>query len=86
MDNIDEIDPKEYGKNIGEPIMDVNHLDLVPISVDSAFKKHCPACDNGILLMRRNEETFELEELDCCIVCGQAIRYLDIEELRKSLG
>ena len=83
---MDNIDPSEYGKNLEKPTMDVHHSALPPVSDSSVFRVHCPACDDGMLLVRRNNKTLQLEELDSCLVCGQVVRYLDIEELRKKYG
>jgi len=32
--------------------------------------------------MRRDHDTLKLSEFDRCLLCGQTVRYLDIEILR----
>jgi hypothetical protein len=52
-------------------------------SDESPYRSECPFCDDGVFLIRRDEKTFELLELDNCISCGQHVVYKDIEDLRK---
>ncbi len=56
---------------------------LLPVGDDSAYRRECPFCEDGIFLVGRTRATFVLEEFDHCISCGQTIRYIDIEEMRK---
>jgi len=76
--NMNEIAP-----NFDQPIRDVYHGQLTPFDYRSRFKRDCPVCERGVLLMQRNNQGGELLELDRCVSCGQQFRYLDIEELRK---
>jgi len=71
------------GANIKTPILDVRHQDLKRVSDNSSFRSVCPACKKGILLVGRDQQTFELLEFDRCILCGQQVRYTDIDYLRK---
>jgi hypothetical protein len=48
----------------------------------SAYRSKCPACKDGILLVRRNQETMEILAEDNCIACGQKFVYSDIVRLR----
>lgn len=73
----------EYLKNAKAKTLEVRHSELKPWSDDSAYKGECPACEEGILLVRRDGDTLELLEYDRCIVCAQSVRYLDIDKLRK---
>lgn len=73
------------GKNIDNPVKKIRHQDLAR-SGDSPYKSQCPECFQGLLLVRRNRETLQLESLDNCILCGQMFEYTDIEELRKNHG
>ena len=72
----------QSGMNLGNKLMEVEHAKLKRYG-ESAYKSHCPACDNGILFMRRDEETAELMEMDSCMLCAQVFRYTDIELLRQ---
>jgi hypothetical protein len=73
----------DYLKNIDAPTLEVNHADLERWSDESAFKSACPVCPEGILLVCRDDATFEILELDYCIVCGQRVRYLDIDRFKE---
>jgi len=74
-----------YTENVGKSPIKAKHSDLTRWS-DSDFKSKCPACPDGVLLVRRNEKTFKLERLDFCVACGQAFIYTDIATLRKREG
>jgi predicted RNA-binding Zn-ribbon protein involved in translation (DUF1610 family) len=69
--------------HINDPPKHVKHAELVSLSYDSIYKKVCPACDDGMLLVTRNQKTLELSAEDRCILCGQQFIYDDIEEMRK---
>lgn len=80
-DSIEEF--KEYcGININKITMNVLHKNLKRVE-ESEWKRICPACNKGLLLVLRNLETFKLEKIDHCILCGQRVEYLDIEEMRQ---
>ena len=72
-------------KNFNAPILEIPHLELNRYG-DSCYKSCCPVCKDGILLVGRDFKTLELEEFDRCISCGQRIKYLDIQQMRKNLG
>jgi hypothetical protein len=74
----------ERPKNLDKPPIDVNHADLEKYG-ESKYKAVCPKC-GGLLLVGRDRYTFVLEEFDRCLLCGQAYRYTDINELRKLEG
>jgi len=65
-----------------EPVQEVRHANLKRFG-DSVFKSVCPACREGLLLVRRDEETFDILAEDTCILCCQRFKYLDIKELRR---
>lgn len=74
----------EYGKNSGNPPIVIKHSELEREDGESAYKSKCPACDRGILLVRRSQNPpFELLEHDRCIACAQSVVYSDIEDMRK---
>ena len=68
-------------KNIGKPQIDVQYVTLEIIELGK-WKRKCPACKDGILLVRRDNTTLRLLESDRCISCGQLIKYIDIESMR----
>ena len=79
----DDKDPKEWASaNIKAPIYEVPHTALSRYG-DSMYKSICPSCRIGLLLVNRDKDTFELQEYDRCLLCGQQIRYTDIQDLRK---
>lgn len=73
-------------ENVNEPVQDVKHSNLERSSPNSPYRSHCPVCEDGVLLVGRDLDTFELKELDICVCCGQHFRYTDIEEMRNTLG
>jgi uncharacterized protein (DUF983 family) len=48
----------------------------------TAHKRVCPACGEGLLLMRRDRQTLELLALDACTLCGQHVVYEDLDKVR----
>jgi hypothetical protein len=68
--------------NLNASPIEVRHADLLRVD-DSKLKSHCPACEQGILLVHQNQTTLELEAEDVCILCGQRIVYTDINTLRE---
>lgn len=46
---------------------------------DSIHRSNCPFCEEGTLLVRRNEQGQLLKE-DRCILCCRAVIYTDIGE------
>ncbi len=57
--------------------MHVWHADLERASDDSPFRSVCPACKRGTLLVRRDQETFRLLNVDICTLCAQTVVYKD---------
>jgi hypothetical protein len=74
----------EVPTNIYAPVIEVNHYDL-ELAGDSVYKVFCPVCKKGLLLVSRNNYTMEIKELDRCVLCGQRVKYKDVERL-KHLG
>lgn len=62
--------------NTNKPIIRVAHADLERWD-DGPYKSKCPACEDGILLICRNQKSFCLERQDRCISCGQQFYYTD---------
>ena len=70
---------KLVGKNIYKPVMRVKHQELKRISDDSMFKSVCPECKEGILFVRRDQNTSKLLKGDMCCLCGQRVEYIDFQ-------
>ena len=68
--------------NVGRPTKNVKWSSLKPDSIESMWRRQCPVCKEGVLLVYRNNETLQLEEHDRCILCGQRFKYIDIGEMR----
>lgn len=64
-------------KKVEERILRVSHARLQRVSSESAFRSRCPACEKGILLVCRDQETFAIINTDCCVLCGQRVIYTD---------
>lgn len=69
------------GINIGKPVIDVSHAELKRSNDSSDYKSMCPICHEGVLLMKRNLQTLQLEEDDRCVLCGQSVHYNDLADL-----
>lgn len=69
--------------NRGKPVIAVHWSKLLPFGDEPSYRRECPFCEDGIFLVDRSPMTFELEEYDGCVSCGQAVRYIDIEKMRK---
>lgn len=82
------IDPDNpiVGSNINEPILQVNHFELNPLDErPNRWASECPKC-SGVLTVARDKDTFELLPFDRCVLCGQRVEYLDIEDMRRKDG
>jgi hypothetical protein len=64
-------------KNRDKPARRVSHTSLRRVSENSPFRSFCPACGEGFLLVRRDQESFALLSTDRCTSCGQLILYTD---------
>jgi hypothetical protein len=67
----------KLGVNIMKTPVHVMHASLKRYSEDSDYLSHCPVCGTGILLVARNQSTFELVRWDRCTFCGQSFLYDD---------
>jgi len=72
--------------NLNKPPITVRHADLERASDQSAYRSKCPVCKEGILGMRRDLKTAQLEAHDYCVLCAQPFVYEDIEILRQKEG
>ena len=73
---------KLAGININKDPIAVKHRDLEREG-DSMYRSSCPVCKEGILIVGRDQKTFQLLEDDNCILCGQRFIYSDIGSLEK---
>ena len=64
------------GANIHAPAIRVSHAQLERWG-EGDFKSKCPSCSDGILLVMRDQATFQLINVDRCIFCGQTFVYTD---------
>lgn len=70
------------GANTGRPHLEVRHADLERVGPKDRWKSRCPVCGEGVLTVRRNELTLEIERWDACLLCGQRFQYMDIRAMR----
>jgi ribosomal protein S27AE len=64
-------------------IMVVKHAALRRFSSNSMFKRECPRCHEGVLLVARDPTTYRLLDRDRCVLCGQRVRYTDMDQYRR---
>jgi len=70
--------------NMDSPVKKVKHGSLIPWG-ESIYKRECPECKKGILLVVRDIKNGKLLANDQCILCGQRYEYTDIEELNTGV-
>ena len=68
--------------NLNTSPIEVRHCDLMRLA-HSVYASFCPVCEQGVLPVRRDRKTMELENVDICLYCGQRFVYIDIERLRQ---
>lgn len=73
-------------QNLDNPPLVVRHASLRRFSDTSDYKSCCPVCEDGLLMVWRDDKTLELKAEDYCVLCGQRVVYEDIEDLRRDLG
>ena len=71
------------GINIDATVVLVEHALLECANDSSYWKRICPKCEVGTLLVQREYGTFVLSLLDRCLLCGQKFIYRDIVSMRK---
>ncbi len=60
-----------------KPLQRVSHATLTRWCDESDYRSKCPACDEGILLVLRDQVTHALINVDRCVGCGQTVIYTD---------
>jgi len=74
------------GANLYNNPIVVKHEELKRADDESIFRSICSTCDEGYLLVKRDQKTLKLVAHDHCILCGQQFIYSDIEGLRQKAG
>jgi len=68
---------KAYENMNAKPIR-VSHADLQRYGeTESEFKKLCPACLKGCVMVYRDQKSMMLMNVDRCTWCGQTLIYSD---------
>jgi len=66
------------GENINANPIRVSHADLQRYGeTESVFKKFCPVCLKGAVMVYRDQKSMMLQNVDRCTYCGQTIIYSD---------
>jgi hypothetical protein len=64
--------------NVNKPLIRVVHAELERYDNFSFYKSKCPVCEDGILLVTRDQSAgLMLSRFDRCVICGQAFWYTD---------
>lgn len=71
-----------FGWNVDADPVHVEHAKLERPPAEREWRRYCPVCEEGVLLLRRHQETLELQPHDNCFLCGQQIVYKDIKQMR----
>jgi len=74
------------GINIDATVVLVEHATLERADDSTYWRRICPKCEVGTLLVQREYGTFVLSLLDRCDKCGQKFIYRDIVHMRKKDG
>jgi hypothetical protein len=70
--------------NFFKTTLTVKHSELGRPTEYAPWRRKCPACSRGLLLVARSSVSpYELCELDLCIACGQHVIYEDIDSMRN---
>ncbi len=69
-------------ENINKKPITVRHSNLKRCD-DSIYRSVCPVCKEGILLVRRDNNTGKITNKDRCLSCGQAFIYEDLPAKAK---
>ena len=80
-----EFNEEEALLNFKKEPLHVKHSEL-KISGDSFFRSFCPECNDGLLLVKRDLETFTLSAEDNCTLCARRFIYDDIDYLNNPEG
>lgn len=70
------MDEKIAGSRISEPPQHVRHVDLGSADGTSRWKRECPACERGVLCVRRDASTLQIAESDRCVY-GWTIKHAE---------
>jgi uncharacterized protein with PIN domain len=71
------------GKNIRSPMKSIVFKELKQFG-DSVFKRICPECKDGIIVMSRDNVTMKLERRCYCFLCGQRYDIVDIKYWKRN--
>lgn len=72
--------------NGAKPPMRVKHSELKVYDERSVFRRYCPCCNEGLLMVYRHQKYVEyIMAVDRCTLCAQTFIY-DIVDLRESTG
>ena len=77
------IEPIQPGQNLDKPIYEIEHYLLEPINYPNCWASVCPVCEEGTLGVRRDMKTLVFQEIDICTLCGQRVKYTDIDNMRS---
>lgn len=67
--------------NLNNPPIKLRHSSLSRVS-DIYWRRQCPKCKKGTVLVRRHPQTFQLVAWDNCVLCGQQYLYTDIKRMQ----
>lgn len=71
---------EDIGKYKDRPVLKIFHSKLARAG-ESPFRSECPFCGEGLFLVQRDMETFELRASDFCVLCAQRVEYADIDQV-----
>jgi len=74
-------------RRLNEDPLAIKHADIERYTDQSDYKGVCVHDDcTGLLLVRRDMKSGQLQADDRCTLCSQRYIYTDIKQMRKDLG
>ncbi len=71
-------------RNQEEPTLSIVHFQLDPADEKANhWASKCPQCKEGRLPVRRHRSSNQIAKNDICLLCGQRVVYIDIEDMRR---
>lgn len=72
---------QSQGQFLDSNALSINYFEL-PYDDKFQWRRDCPVCSDGLLLIGRDRDTLEIERKDRCTLCAQQFIFLDLDKMR----
>lgn len=72
--------------NWAAPCKKINYFDLPVGEWTDAWKRDCPECREGLIVLMRSADSHKLMKVDRCCLCAQQFLFKDIDKMREKDG